>query len=257
MYTEIHLDDIDLPGVAAAVLALAHSDDALVIRNGRHRSLSRAEWAQLLEDDCCMTLDARQYSYEENLVLEPWWEISNQPDKATSYAYSTTPQPFHNDNAWFADPAEINFFVMEKQAVSGGEQLIYPVSRLIEDLQKLDPTLLTDLTATSVTIRKGGGDYQNMTPILTLDDGGRVYWNYYRTVKTDSFVNDLCERFFTFLKGRESSSSIYTVRCESGDSLAFNDQRLLHARGAFVAHQPRDRILYQSMWRLPNRPACS
>lgn len=251
MFTEIDLDKTDLPDVAKAILALARSDDALVIRTGLKRSLTRADWAQLLQEECRLTLDARQYSYEENLVLEPWWEISNQPDKATSYAYSTTPQPFHNDNAWFADPAEINFFVMEKQAPSGGEQLIYPVSRLIEDLSAIDPTLLRDLVVTKVTIRKGGDEHQNETPIITLDDGGRVYWNFYRTVKTDPFVKGLCDRFFDFLKKQEGSTSIYSVRCQSGDSLAFNDQRLLHARNAFTATAPRDRVLYQSMWRLP------
>ena len=251
MFTEIHLDETDLPEVVRAILALEYSDEALVIRTGVKRRLTRPQWANLLRDQCHLTLDARQYNYEESLVLEPWWEISNQPDKANSYAYSTTPQPFHNDNAWFSDPAEINFFVMEKQAQSGGAQLIYPVSHLIDDLSRLDPVLLQDLTHTPVTIRKGGDDHQNVTPIITLNDGGRVYWNYYRTVKTDAFVNELCERFFDFLKRQESSASVYSVRCESGDSLAFNDQRLLHARNSFVANQPRDRVLYQSMWRLP------
>jgi len=255
MHTEIFLDDTELAEVAETILSLASSDDALVIRNGRRRSLTRPQWAQLLQERCHLTLDARQYNYDENLVLESWWEISNQPDKATSYAYSTTPQPFHNDNAWFADPAEINFFVMEKQAISGGEQLIYPVARLISDLQATDAALLSDLTSTQVTIRKGSDDFQNITPIITLDDGGRVYWNYYRTVKVEPFINELCERFFAFLKKQESSSSVYAVRCESGDSLAFNDQRLLHARNSFVAHQPRDRVLYQSMWRLPRQAA--
>lgn len=237
--------------VAEAILALRNSDDALVIRRRPGQPMSRTEWSHFLRDTCHMTLDARQYSYDENLVMEPWWEISNQADKATSYAYSTTPQPFHNDNAWFADPAELNFFVMEKQAISGGEQLVYPVSRLIDDLQAMDPVLLQDLCGTTVTIRKGAGDHQNITPIISLEGGGRVYWNYYRTVKIEPSVNELCERFFAFLKKQESSSSIYAVRCESGDSLAFNDQRLLHARTAFVAHQARDRVLYQSMWRLP------
>lgn len=251
MFEELYLDSCELPEVAKVILARQGSDDALVIRAGARRILTRAQWTALLQDECGMTLDARQYNYEEALVLEPWWEISNQPDKENSYAYSTTPQPFHNDNAWFSDPAEINFFLMEKQAVSGGEQLIYPVSRLIEDLSRLDAELLRDLTSTKVIIRKGGSDHQNVTPIITMHDGGRVYWNYYRTVKTETFVRELCERFFTFLEKQETSSSIYSVRCESGDALAFHDQRLLHARNAFVAHRPRDRVLYQSMWRVP------
>jgi hypothetical protein len=238
MYKELHLDTTELSDIATSLLALEHSDDALIIRAGKDRHISRSEWSQFLQEQCGFTLDTRQYSYEENLVLEPWWEISNQPDKADSYAYSTTPQPFHNDNAWFADPAEINFFVMEKQAISGGEQLIYPVSRLIEDLQDIDPILFRDLINIPVIIRKGSDEYQNITPIIIPEDGGRVYWNYYRTVKTDPLVNELCERFFAFLKRQESSSSIYAVRCESGDSLAFNDQRLLHARNASSPTSP-------------------
>jgi hypothetical protein len=253
MFTEILLDKADLSEVAKAILALEHSDDSLVIRKGRNRQISRADWFQLLKEQCGLTLDMRHYSFDEEIALDYWWEISNQPNKEKSYAYSTTPQPFHNDNAWFSDPAEINVFFMERQAASGGEQLIYPVSRLINDLQALDPVLLSDLTSSNVTIHKGSDDFKNVTPIITLGDGGRVYWNYYRTVKTDPFVSELCERFFAFLKSQESSTSVYSVRLESGDSLAFNDQRLLHARSSFVASQPRDRVLYQSMWRLPRR----
>lgn len=237
--------------VKKALLGLRDSEDPVVFRPQPGHVPSRSDWSKFLRQTCGLELDMRHYSFDESIERNDWWEISNQPDKETSYAYSTTPQPFHNDNAWFADPAEVNFFVMEKQAVLGGEQLVYPVSRLINDLEDIDGALFRDLTQTTVIIRKGGGDYQNVTPIITLADGGKVYWNFYRTVKTDPFINDLCDRFFAFLKKQESSSSTYALRCESGDSLAFNDQRLLHARTAFVAPKARDRVLYQSMWRLP------
>lgn len=251
MYSEIFLDQVELLQVAASILALEHKDDALVIRKGQKQNFGRSEWADLLQKQCGMTLDTRHYTHSEELVREPWAEISNQPERATSYTHSTTPQPLHNDNAWFADPAEINFFYMDKQSVSGGEQLIYPVSRLIDDLQRSDPGLLGDLSKTTVTIRKGTGDFQNVTPIIVFEDGGKIFWNFYRTVKTDPFVNEMCERFFKFLKAQESSTSVYKVHCSSGDCVVMHDQRLLHGRSAFVAQQPRDRILYQSMWRLP------
>lgn len=253
MYTEIDMKHSTLERVSQAIGALASSDAPLVIRHDPAAPLSLKRWADFLRTDCNLSLDTRQYAFDEKLELADWWEISNQPDKASSYAHSTTPQPFHNDNAWFADPAEINFFVMAKQAVSGGDQLIYPVSRIIEDLERIDPALLRDLVSTPVVIKKGDADYQNETPILVLDDGGRIYWNFYRTLKTDAFVKDLCDRFFTFLKAQEASDSVFPLHCESGDSLAFNDQRLLHARTAFEAHLPRDRVLYQSMWRLPKQ----
>lgn len=251
MYSEISLDQVGISEAVAAVLALEHQDDALVIRKGREHLLDRVGWASLLQQSG-MTLDTRHYTHSEELVLEPWAEISNQPEKAMSYTHSTTPQPLHNDNAWFADPAEINFFYMEKQSSAGGEQLIYPLTRLLADLESSDPALLRDLSSTVVTIRKGIGDYQNVTPIIVLD-AGRIFWNYYRTVKTDPAVSKMCERFFSFLKSREDSNSVYRVHCNSGDCVVMNDQKLLHGRTAFIAQHPRDRILYQSMWRLPRR----
>lgn len=237
--------------IKALILGLKTSEDPVVFRASERCQPTRSQWVDFLRMECGLEQDKRHYLHSEELVLEPWWEISNQPDRANSYAYSTTPQPFHSDNAWFPDPAEINFFVMDKQAVSGGEQLIYPVSRLVTDLQRIDPGLLADLTETPVTIRKGDGKYQHVTPVIVLQDGPRVFWNYYRTMKDDLFINELCERFFLFLGRRENSYSVYSVRCESGDSLVFNDQRLLHARTEFLAKKPRDRVLYQSMWRLP------
>lgn len=251
MKLELNINKLD-NSIKGAVLGLSNNEDAIIFRRVEDFQITRSEWVDFLMNTCGLTLDKRHYSIEEKIVSDYWWEISNQPDKENSYAYSTTAQPFHNDNAWFQDAAEINFFYMEKQAVSGGEQLIYPLSRLIDDLCKYNKMLFDDLISTTVTISKGVDDFQNTTPIITLDDGGRIYWNYYRTIKVDPFINELCERFFSFLKNQENSNSVYSVRCESGDAMAFNDQRLLHARNSFVAISPRDRILYQSMWRLPS-----
>ena len=85
---------------------------------------------------------------------------------------------------------------MKKQVTNGGEQIVYPVSRLINDLEELDPSLLSDLISTPVTISKGDDCYQNTTPIIILKDGGRSYWNYYRTIKTDKFIKELCNPVF-------------------------------------------------------------
>ena len=238
----------DLPEL---LLALENEKYPLVIRGAHNEVRNRNYWGKLLSEKCGLTLDYRQYDFDENLQQAKWWEISNQPDKESSYAHSTTPQPFHNDNAWFGDAAEVNFFIMKKQVAEGGEQLIYPVSRLIQDLEVADQTLLNDLLNTEVTISKGADDNQNVTKIITNDETGyKTHWNYYRTIKTDTFVNELCERFFSFLQEQRESNSVFKLRAESGDAFAFNDQRLLHARTSFKAEKPKDRILLQSMWRI-------
>ncbi|HKA39580.1 MAG TPA: TauD/TfdA family dioxygenase, partial [Burkholderiales bacterium] len=153
---EISMQSASAGEIRNAVLALRSLEDVVIFRAGSARR-SREQWQEILQTTCSLGHDRRHYDFSGKLEIADWWEISYQPDKATSYAYSNTRQPLHTDNAWFADPAEINFFLMEKQALSGGEQMIYRLSRLIEDLSAEQPALFGDLCSAVVTIRKGDG----------------------------------------------------------------------------------------------------
>ena len=249
MHIDIKYSQIIEEELAQLILSIKDNEHPLIIREACTKDRTEDYWYNFAKNNCNLKSDHRHIGIDGASHKSQWWEISNQKDKSISYAYSTTPQPFHSDNPWFVDGPEVNFFVMKKQAIEGGEQLFYPASRLINDLQQLEPSLYSDLVNTPVTITKGDEGYEHITPIVRLDDGGKIYWNYYRTVKTDEFVNQLCERFFAYLHAKESSSSVYTVRCESGDAFIFNDQRTLHARTAFKAEKSKDRILLQSMWK--------
>lgn len=250
MFNELDLASTTSQNLVDAILALKGSETPLLIRAADQRK-DLAFWQHFLKNACGLRHDQRHYQADESLAYAAWWEISYQPEKASSYTYSKTAQPFHNDNAWFSDPAEINFFAMEKQAISGGEQIIYPVSRLIADLDAFDKTLLHDLCSIQVTIKKGGDDFKNVTTIITGDSDKQVFWNFYRTDKNTPAIDSMCNAFFKFLASKENSSSTFKMRCHSGDCVAFNDQKVLHARTAFEASAPRERILYQSMWHLP------
>lgn len=221
--------------------------DFFVIRDVQN-AWDRKEWFEFLKSECQFVHDARHFDFSENLAISDWWEISYQPDKATSYAYSNTFQPFHTDNAWFSDPAPMNFFYMEKQADQGGEQYLYPLKELKKDLQNEAPGLFQKLTTKTVTIQKGNTDLKHETSIIDLDSD-EIYWNYYRTHKEDAEVNSMCEEFFEFLGSKQESPSVVRLRCNSGDCFAFNDLKLLHARNGFKANEAFDRVLYQSMWR--------
>ena len=249
MYKDIIYGNISRNKLIDLILSIKDNEYPLIIREACNGETSEDYWYDFIKNNCNLKADHRHIGFDGSSQKSHWWEISNQKDKSVSYAYSTTPQPFHRDNAWFCDGPEVNFFIMKKQATEGGEQLFYPASRLINDLQDLEPSLYADLINTPVTIRKGDDEYKHTTPIISLNDGGKIYWNYYRTVKTNKFVRQLCKRFFTYLRAKESSNSIYTIRCESGDAFVFNDQRTLHARKAFKAKKCKERILLQSMWK--------
>lgn len=250
MKTEVHMDEHTLDILKAYILKIREIELPFIVRNACNENRDENYWFDFLREDCDLTPDSRHISFEGEVTSRKWWEISNQIEKSTAYAYSTTPQPFHCDNAWFENGPEVNFFIMKKQAPNGGENLFYPVSRIINDLENEDSGLLNDLCSTTVVIAKGNDGITHKTPIISKEESGKIFWNFYRTDKKEHFVEDLCNRFFSFLNNKETSSSILNIRCESGDAFVFNDQKLLHARKSFVAEKEKDRVLLQSMWNL-------
>jgi alpha-ketoglutarate-dependent taurine dioxygenase len=264
MVREFDVSSGDLGQLDEAMQSLRSSEDVLVLRHGAI-AFGRDQWFAMLQQRFGLIPDRRHFSAggprlddpaeRPEIVLSDWWEIAYKPELAHAYTYSKTRQPLHTDNSWFADPAEINFFIMEKQAPRGGEQLIYPVSRLMQDLAAEEPDLLTDLTSVKVTIKKGEHDYFNRTTIIALENGPRVYWNFYRTEKPTPEIQRMCEALFAYCERKEATSSVERVRLDSGDCLTFNDLKLLHGRTAFEASEPRERVFLQSMWKLPRRGA--
>ena len=249
---EIHIQTANLNEIRDSILALKNSEEVVVFRGGS-AELSHSKWIEILKTECSLNHDQRHYNFSGKLEIADWWEISYQPDKATSYAYSNTRQPLHTDNAWFSDPAEINFFIMEKQASAGGDQMLYALSRLTEDLSNDEPGLFNDLCNTTVVIKKGDGEYFNRTSIIALDRSPKIFWNYYRTEKPTAEIESMCDALFQYLERKELTSSVERLRCDSGDCFCFNDLKMLHGRTAFAATKPFERVLLQSMWKLPSK----
>lgn len=243
-------DAHELDKIRETIVGLRNSEEPFLIKKGA-LAHDRNWWINFFKNECRLKHDKRHYSAQEKLEIADWWEVSFQPDKATSYAYSKTRQPLHTDNAWFSDPAEINLFIMEKQSIQGGEQSIYPLTRLMNDLQSDEPGLFHDLTNVVVTIKKGDGDYFNKTSIINLGNNDpKIFWNYYRVERSSKEIEEMCEKFFKYLEKRESTSSVYYLATSTGDCFGFNDLKLLHGRTAFEAKEAFDRILIQSMWKV-------
>jgi len=229
------IDDVYLSGAPA------------IIRSGFCSEFGLNEWIALLKKK--WTHDTRHFTHESNLMKSDWWEITNRRDLEHTYAYSNTPQPFHTDNAWFENPPEINLFVMQRQAMKGGEQLIYLLDDLIVDLKNADPYLYKKLISTDVIIKKGDEDFFNRTKIIMLGERNSIYWNYYRTIKENHDISDMVESFFRFLESRRDSKNVIKVKLHSGDCLVMNDVQSLHAREGFEVSEDGQRSLLQSMWK--------
>ena len=277
MIREIPFNPRGLDALRDEIFALETSEDVLRIRGGA-KEIDRHGWVKILAD-MGLILDRRHFdpnwaaTYAQKHVIvagaaetvqvreefdtkqamapQDWWEVSYQPGKDSAYSYSKTRQPLHTDNAWFADQAPIDFFIMQQQAPSGGEQVIYPASRLIADLSSEEPALYEEVLNTPVTIKKGEGEFSHRTTIIVPGKHPTLYWNYYRTEKPTPAIKSMCDRLFAWLEKKESTSSVERMRCDTKDCFVFNDTRMLHGRGAFTAEKAFDRILLQSMWYLP------
>jgi len=249
LINEVDFKHNSIEEINEKILEIKMSDKPLIIRNGlEFKDLDG--WHYYLKNDLALKDDRRHFGFDESLVHADWWEISFQPEKATSYAYSNTRQPLHNDNAWFAKPAEMNFFAMVKQASTGGEQTVYPVARLIKDLEDKDPELLKKLKTELVLIKKGDTEHGNHTTIIVDGENPKIFWNYYRIERTSDEINEICESFFKFLEMQETTDSVFRVRLNTGDCLAFNDSLVLHGREAFNVTESKGRIICQSMWNI-------
>ena len=251
MFEIVEIDAISsTPELLRDAIVKAVDDGSVAVFRGGGKRFTLDQWSQFLSKDCGFLHDRRHYNFSASLELQDWWEISYQPEKSISYAYSKTRQPLHNDNAWFSDPAEVNMFVMKKQAREGGVNMFYPVGRLVADLTAEEPGLFDQLTHVPVVIKKGEGENFNRTTIIVPGPEPRVFWNYHRTEKPDPRITELCESFRSFLEKKEATQSVERVRSDSGDAFLFHDQKILHGRTAFVADEAFERVLYQSMWRL-------
>jgi hypothetical protein len=104
-------------------------------------------------------------------------------------------------------------------------------------------------------VKKGDEDYENHTEIIKLAPEPRIFWNYYRTKKDDKNVDRMCEAFFKYLEKQEATPSVERIRAVTGDCFCWHDQKMLHGRLAFAASKPKDRVVYQSMWRVPRQKA--
>lgn len=197
------------------------------------------------------SVDSRHFSVGGDLQDADWWSVIYDPNSPNAYAHSATPQPLHCDNAWFSDPAEINLFYMKKQSQEGGANTIISIDEICDDLERKNPSLLSDLKNITVKTKKGDSANERYGPIIDQVNGQlRIFWNYYRIERSNDQISNMVESFFNHLNDMDRRGLVKRNLANTGDIFFFNDSRVLHGRDAFSAKSYGDRILLQSMWRL-------
>tara|TARA_S200000501_G_scaffold371159_1_gene413691 strand:- start:7975 stop:8727 length:753 start_codon:yes stop_codon:yes gene_type:complete len=247
---EYQIKNNSLTGMIQAINECTLGKDVLLIKSIL-KSYSLNDFGNILSNQLGFKNDDRQLNLDNSIERSIWWPIIYDQRRDNVYTHSKTRQPLHSDSAWFSEPAEMVFLAVERQAKTGGETTIYTLERLLNDLEKEDNTLLSDLQSVKVKINKEiSGKYHNETTIIKNEDS--IYWNYYRTEKKEKTTKLMCDKFFNFLEKKERTNSVEILRGESSDIICFNDTKLLHGRLKFKARKKGDRLLHQSMWFINN-----
>ena len=131
MINSYQLNGVDSKSLFNLLKDLVQNGNPFIIRNSINDQFDQNKLFEHLSKIPSLSVDRRHFNLDSNLETLDWWEITNIQSENQSYAHSTGIQPFHTDNAWFSDPAQINCFYMQKQAKEGGDQLILHLRDLI------------------------------------------------------------------------------------------------------------------------------
>lgn len=178
-----------------------------------------------------------------NKTGNKWIEIKYDPAFPKSYRHSATDQPLHTDGSYERNAPDVSFFFCINSAKYGGATTFIDSSNLMEALEYHDSNLFSECCVRPITFWKG--DDSKTRPIISADKFGvQLTWNYFRVKNTSEEVRLLAEAFHDFLENKIVKGGLcLPVYLKPGDSVFFNDERLLHGRNAYLAKNAGDRFL--------------
>jgi alpha-ketoglutarate-dependent taurine dioxygenase len=164
-----------------------------------------------------------------NKTGNKWIEIKHDPAFPLSYRHSSTDQPLHTDGSYEKNAPDISFFFCIKAAKFGGATTFLDSNMLLEILEYFDSDLFVECMTKQVTFYKGN-DFK-IKSIISADSLGPILtWNYFRVDHID-FV----QKFHEFLEQKIVKGGLcFPVYLKPGDSVFFNDERLLHGRNSYI-----------------------
>jgi alpha-ketoglutarate-dependent taurine dioxygenase len=174
-----------------------------------------------------------------------WTDFQYDPGQERHFRYSNTAQPLHTDSAYDSYSVDVVFFFCVKQARQGGETLFLDSFDLIYHLSHDCPSLLDDLQQVPLVFKKGSGGKER--PVITWDARGPVLtWNYYRTYAETESGKQIIERFRSFLEQEiVNEGRALPIKLMPGETVFFQDERLLHGRNAFTATHAGERLFWK------------
>jgi len=251
-YSNVYLsgNSINDLGLIKTAIQSVIKHNKFIIFNNAYKYYNEKWWVQNLKATNLINVDVRHFDPSTSKLQDSFfWSIKYKKDIENVYAFSKNRQPLHTDNGWFNNPPKISFFIMKKQAETGGESTILPLDILLKKLRQKNLSLLEKLISYEITLSKNSKVDLNKTSIINKE-GNEIYWNYYRIDKKDANIKNLCEDFFEFLENMEIENEIDVIKFNENDCYMFNDTKFLHGRKSFGSSTIINRELLHSQWQI-------
>lgn len=246
--TEVELSGTDPAADAVALTPALRTHEVVRMRMGATPDDFRSYYDELVEALGTPIDIAEDYAEGGAPTGERWAEIRYDADipDMVAFRHSKNAQPYHTDESYVSSPAGIMLFYCENAAPEGGETNYVSGRALVDHLSEAEPEMLERLLTVNVRYEKAG-DYKDR-PIIVIDDEGRVdlNFNYYcADPDQDPAALELNQQFLDYVQNQLPPEIVLSIALKPGESAAWRDDRVLHGRNSFTAHQSNDRLIWK------------
>jgi alpha-ketoglutarate-dependent taurine dioxygenase len=191
--------------------------------------------------------DVRVGDRDRDCNGELWTEVRFDPAFPEAYRHSTSAQPLHTDGSYIPLHPNATLMCCVHNAARGGETIFISGDDCVAALRAERPDLLEGLKSTPMPHARSGD--RRVCPVFRQQNGAWLLnWNYYCVAKDcEPKARELRETFFAYLgDSKRVRDALVEVKLRPGDAVVWKDERVLHGRHAFVAHEMSERFLWKA-----------
>ena len=248
-YKEItYLSDLEPSALAQQIIAASKDHYLMHVRNVPFEGDALHDFYEQVTSHVgeCLELGETASSLSVN---GRWTYVCFDPSIENAYRSTANAQPLHTDGSYQKQSPDATCMYCISNASEGGETVFITGEKLIEALQNDEPELLKQLKMLPVCFSREfvNGDNEKTRPIIIQKENGSITltWNYYRVdPKSSDEVKQMCDAFHHYLQTHiMGSDKLQSLHLKPGEAILWLDEKVLHGRNSFIAHQFGERNL--------------
>ncbi|GAB7342412.1 hypothetical protein MBLNU457_g0624t2 [Dothideomycetes sp. NU457] len=183
------------------------------------------------------------------------WDVRSVPD-AKNVAYTHGHLGFHMDLLYMKQPPRLQFLHCVRSSAQGGASLFADSYRAVKDILNEDPKTLSAFSiSTRFEYHNDGHHYSYSHPVVSISEKNRMRTNSASKSTGPTVINAVAysppfqghqiyvspeklRKWYSVMKmlktRTEQPDMIYQRQMKPGECVIFDNQRVLHARTAFV-----------------------